>query len=192
MDFGIPGLRYQANYLSEQEQEALLKKIDVQIWLAELKRRVQHYGYKYDYRKRAIDSSMALGNLPDWLTELAAKVHQAAFLPVLADQVIVNEYYPGQGIGAHVDCEPCFGDVVVSISLGSACVMDLRHLKDKRHVPILLEPGSLLMLSGEARYGWTHGIVGRYEDVHEGKSLKRGRRVSVTLRTVIIDALQKS
>jgi alkylated DNA repair dioxygenase AlkB len=192
MDLGIPGLRYQANYLSAQEQENLLRLVDAQIWLSELKRRVQHYGYKYDYRKRAIDSSMALGNLPDWLAQLAAKVNQDGFLPVLADQVIVNEYYPGQGIGAHVDCEPCFGDVVVSISLGSACVMDLRHLKDKRHVPILLEPGSLLMLASESRYGWTHGIVGRAEDVHEGKTIKRGRRVSVTLRTVIVDVPQKS
>lgn len=187
MDYGIPGLRYQANYLSETEQQALLRQIDAQIWLTELKRRVQHYGYKYDYRKRAIDHSMALGNLPDWLAQLAEKVQQAGYLPVVADQVIVNEYFPGQGIGAHVDCEPCFGDVIVSISLGSACVMDLRHLENKRHVPILLEPGSLLMLSGEARYRWTHGIAARYEDVYAGNVLKRGRRVSVTLRTVILE-----
>ncbi len=186
MDFGIPGLRYQANYLTEQEQQELLRQVDAQLWLTELKRRVQHYGYKYDYRKRMIDYSMSLGHLPDWLTPIAQKVQRDGFLPVLADQVAVNEYFPGQGIGAHVDCEPCFGDTVVSISLGSSCVMDLRHVENKRHVPILLEPGSLLMLTGEARYRWTHGIIGRYDDICDGKTLKRGRRVSVTLRTVLI------
>ncbi|MFN8375864.1 MAG: alpha-ketoglutarate-dependent dioxygenase AlkB [Anaerolineae bacterium] len=188
MNSGIPGLRYQANYLSEHEQAELLRQIDAQTWLTELKRRVQHYGYKYDYRNRRIDRTMALGALPDWLARLADRIRRDGYLPTLAEQVIVNEYLPGQGIGAHVDCEPCFGDTIISLSLGSGCVMDLRNLSDKRHVPLVLEPGSLLLLAGDARYRWTHGIVGRYVDSYDGQVLKRGRRVSVTLRTVILDA----
>lgn len=33
------------------------------------------------------------------------------------DQAIINEYLPGQGIAAHVDCEPCFGDEIGVVSL---------------------------------------------------------------------------
>jgi alkylated DNA repair dioxygenase AlkB len=181
----IPGLIYLSDYLDQHQREWLLHKIDAQHWSTEIKRRVQHYGYKYDYRKRSIDSSMALGDLPDWLHRLAAKVQADDLMPTIADQVIVNEYLPGQGISAHIDCEPCFGSIVVSISLGSGCIMDLRQTHDLRHVPLLLESGSLLVLSGEARYDWTHGIAARSADVFQGRSYLRGRRVSVTLRTVL-------
>jgi alkylated DNA repair dioxygenase AlkB len=181
----IPGLQYQPNYLDVFQQNRLLQKIDAQTWSTEIKRRVQHYGYKYDYRKRKIDNTMALGNLPDWLLEIAEKLQSEGFMSAVADQVIVNEYQPGQGISPHVDCEPCFGDTIASISLGSRCMIDFRHTTHKRHVPILLEPGSLLVFDGEARYHWTHGIVARAEDIYEGHSFKRGRRVSITFRTIV-------
>ncbi len=178
----IPGLQYQPDYLDAFQQEGLLQKIDAQIWSTELKRRVQHYGYKYDYRKRKIDDTMALGSLPDWLLKLAEKLQVGNFMSAVADQVIINEYLPGQGISPHVDCEPCFGDTIASITLGSCCVIDFRSKRDDRHLPILLEPGGLLVFKDEARYHWTHGIVARLEDTFEGRSFKRGRRVSITFR----------
>jgi len=56
----IAGLSYVADYVSPAEQADLLNSIDQQLWLNELKRRVQHYGYKYDYKKRAVESGMYL------------------------------------------------------------------------------------------------------------------------------------
>ena len=37
--------------------------------------------------------------------------------------MIVNEYEPGQGISPHIDNVKLFDAVVVSVSLGSECVM---------------------------------------------------------------------
>jgi alkylated DNA repair dioxygenase AlkB len=59
-----------------------------------------------------------------------------------ADQAIINEYQPGQGISPHVDCVPCFGPVVAAISLGSDCVMDFTHPEDGTKVAVHLTPGS--------------------------------------------------
>ena len=53
---GIPGLIYISNYISPATAKSLLEIIDQQPWLNELKRRVQHYGYRYDYKKRAARS----------------------------------------------------------------------------------------------------------------------------------------
>lgn len=181
----IPGLIYESEYLSYEAQEWLLRRIDTQPWSSELKRRVQHYGYRYDYRKRSIDASMNLGPLPNWLSRLAAKVHEDGLMPEIAGQVIINEYLPGQGISAHIDCQPCFGDVIASISLGSSCMMEFRHAPTRQSVPLLLEPGSILVMSGEARYEWTHGIAARSEDVYLGRVYRRRRRVSITLRTIL-------
>ncbi len=42
----IPGLTYIPEYIPPDEQSQLLDLIDRHPWSAELKRRVQHYGYK--------------------------------------------------------------------------------------------------------------------------------------------------
>lgn len=182
----IAGLRYMENYLSPDEHDHLLQAIDGEIWLTDLKRRVQHYGYRYDYKKRSVDPSMRLGNLPEWITPLAARLHSDGFSPDVPDQVIVNEYLPGQGIASHIDCEPCFGDTILSLTLGSACVMDFTHVATRTVVPILLQPRSLVVMQGAARYEWQHGIAARKTDVFESQIIQRGRRVSLTLRRVIV------
>jgi alkylated DNA repair dioxygenase AlkB len=51
-----------------------------------------------------------------------------------------------------------------------------------------LPPRSLLVLAGEARTAWTHAIPARKSDVVEGARVARGRRVSVTFRTVQLRA----
>jgi alkylated DNA repair dioxygenase AlkB len=101
-----------------------------------------------------------------------------------ADQAIINEYQPGQGISPHVDCVPCFGPVVAAISLGSGCVMDFTHPQDGTKVPVHLAPGSLCVMTGPARYAWRHSIAARKSDPDTAGRLPRGRRVSVTYRTV--------
>lgn len=57
---GVTGLLYLPDFITAAEEQELLERIDREPWLTDLKRRVQHYGYKYDYRARAIDLSMCL------------------------------------------------------------------------------------------------------------------------------------
>ena len=127
----IDGSTYVPMYLNEHHAEELLRVIDECEWLSDLKRRVQHYGYKYDYKKRRVDTSMYLGPLPAWAHRVAVQLHRDDLMAAVADQLIVNEYMPGQGISAHIDCEPCFGDTIVTVSLGSACEMDFIHVETK-------------------------------------------------------------
>lgn len=51
----VPGLHDLRDYLTSTEQAYFLRVIDQQPWLAALKRRVQHDGYRYDYPRRAVD-----------------------------------------------------------------------------------------------------------------------------------------
>lgn len=179
------GLRYQNGYVESRLEARLLEVIDAEPWLDDLKRRVQHYGYRYDYRSRSIDRSMYLGPLPPWACYFAQKLHHDGLLPYEPDQVIVNEYQPGQGIAAHIDCTPCFEDGIASISLGSACVMQFTHrLSEQDRLDVPLMPRSVVALSGEARYEWLHGIRPVKSDVIAGRKYLRGRRVSLTFRKV--------
>lgn len=47
---GIQGMRFIKEFFSGAEQRLILEEIDKNPWLSDLKRRVQHYGYKYDYK----------------------------------------------------------------------------------------------------------------------------------------------
>lgn len=187
----VAGLKYVPEYAAGPAETALLAAVDAEPWRDDLKRRVQHYGYRYDYTARTVDPSMYLGPLPEWAQPLAARLVADGYMAAEPDQVIVNEYEPGQGINAHVDCVPCFGPVVCSLTLGSQCVMELTAVESGEVESLLLERGSLLVLSGDARYNWRHGIRGRKTDKVSEQVLARGRRVSLTFRTVVIEGTQR-
>lgn len=164
------------------EQQLLMGAVDAQYWSLELKRRVQHYGYRYDYKSRRIESSMFLGPLPGFVANLLPRLQAIDALGQIPDQLIVNEYQPGQGISAHVDCESCFNNRVTSLSLGSSCEMEFRHRFSGQVLTVTLAPGSLVVMADEARYDWTHQIRPRLRD----NGVPRRRRISLTFRKVIL------
>ncbi|MBL8793546.1 MAG: alpha-ketoglutarate-dependent dioxygenase AlkB [Planctomycetia bacterium] len=183
----IPGLSYQTDYLGLEAEKHLLSIIDDQPWLDDLRRRVQHYGYRYDYKARQVAADMYLGPLPDWAAQLASRLHREGWFERVPDQLIVNEYQPGQGISKHVDCVPCFGPTVASLSLGSGCAMEFENKQAGLKVALPLAPRSLVVLQREARYHWTHVVPARKKDHVGGKTAIRGRRVSLTFRTVQLE-----
>lgn len=187
----VPGLVYRPNFLGEEHERRLVEWIDEQAWSNELKRRVQHYGWRYDYGGRRVDSSMRLGGLPAVLLKLAQRLFGAKLLPQMPDQVIVNEYLAGQGISAHMDAGS-FADGIATISLLESWEMNF-HAPSRRGrrgavVPWLLERGSVAVLRGDARWKWKHEIRNRESDPPiggVGARRVRGRRISLTFRKVL-------
>lgn len=177
--FGISGLIYLQNYISDHHHAWLIGQIDSQVWDTSMKRRVQHYGYRYDYKARNVTDEMYLGDLPPWLERIAQQLNDDGLIDVVPDQVIINEYEPGQGISAHIDCQPCFGHRIFSISLGSSAIMEFTQA-GKEKVEVMLAPRSMVMMYGEARYNWKHAIPARKQD----NGINRTRRLSLTLRKV--------
>jgi alkylated DNA repair dioxygenase AlkB len=181
----IPGLTYVPEYITFEEQNLLIHAIDQQEWSINLKRRVQHYGYRYDYKNGTLASASYLGALPDWAGNIASRLFDDKLTEEAFDQLIVNEYQPGQGIISHVDCVPCFGNTIISLSLGGPCVMDFTHSQTQKKVSLLLSPGSLVVMHKEARYLWQHGIAPRKKDNYKGTEITRTRRISMTFREVL-------
>lgn len=178
---GVPGLTYCRDFLDEREQAAALAAIDQGQWDTSLKRRVQHFGHRYDYKARTVDPTTFLGELPAFAQRVTRRLVDSGLMPAVPDQLIVNEYLPGQGISLHVDCIPCFGGSIATISLSSAYVMDLVDTESDETRQLRLQLGSCLVFAGEARYRWKHGIRARKSD----DGVQRCRRVSMTFRTVV-------
>jgi len=178
----VPGLTYLRDYLDAAAHDALLAHIDSQPWHpVNGERRIQFYGYWYNHAKGGM---YRIGDLPDWALPVAERLERDGLTPVVADQLIVNEYVPGQGIRPHVDLPDAFGPAIVSVSLGSSCVMEFTHVQHGTRA-ILLEPHSALVMTGEARQVWQHSIPARAADEWMGRTWPRSRRVSLTFRKSI-------
>ncbi|XP_047609507.1 alkylated DNA repair protein alkB homolog 8 isoform X2 [Phacochoerus africanus] len=137
--------------------------------------------------------------LPDICDSILEKWLKEGFIKRKPDQLTVNQYEPGHGIPAHIDTHSAFEDEIISLSLGSEIVMDFKH-PDGITVPVMLPCRSLLVMTGESRYLWTHGITPRKfdtvqasrghksgiitGDVEDLTLNKRGIRTSFTFRKV--------
>jgi len=129
-----------------------------------------------------------------------------------ARQAIINLYDPGEGISPHVDLLKRFDDGILGISFGSGCVMsfekvvteakedtglgaehrDMDAHKARNQWDLYLPERSILVLSEESRYRWTHAIEGRLSDVVENENdssewstVMRRTRLSITYRWLL-------
>lgn len=179
----IPGLICVTGF--QCEPNTLLGILDRLPWRDDLSRRVQHYGWLYDYKSRKIHHDGYIGPLPGFLQDVALELLTSGLMECVPDQAIVNEYLPGQGIAAHIDCEPCFGPEIAMISLGDDYPMRFTNFSTAEAIDVWLPVGSACVISGPARYEWRHEIAKRKSDLLGGTRKQRKRRVSVTFRTVI-------
>lgn len=148
-------------------------------------RKVQHYGYKYDYIRRNIFQKT--DDIPEFLYPVKKKlVKICKYLKLISDdydfnQCIVNNYIGKQGIGKHIDLVS-FGNVIGCITIGSGAIMRFRFNGEKKD--IYVKPNSLYIMSGDARYKWTHEMPSNLYDTINGEKIKRNRRISITFRNV--------
>ena len=131
------------------------------------------------------------GNLPAELFDVAQRLHDRKLVPQLPDQVIVNEYQPGQGISPHIDAPSSFADGIAMISLLDSWEMAFHAPGSKRKGPkVVLEKGSAAIVKSDARYKWKHEIAKRKTDPYideagKRRMRKRQRRISLTFRKVL-------
>lgn len=186
----IPGLDYLPEFLDVDEESRIVEEIDRGEWNRELSRRVQHYGWLYDYQRRTVADWMRLGDLPTWAARIARRLVRAGVLAEMPDQVIVNEYRGNQGIAGHID-HPRFADGIAMISLLESWEMVFRREDDRKNKrAFVLERRSVAVMTGEARHAWTHEIPKRKSEPAAApgggrRRTPRGRRLSLTFRRVL-------
>jgi alkylated DNA repair protein (DNA oxidative demethylase) len=177
-ELGWPdGLRYEADFVTEDEERRLLAAVEaiefrpVTMRGKTARRTVRQFGLRYDYESWRLVPADPLPDGLVWLRDRCAAL--AGLGPDALEQALVTRYPPGATIGWHRDA-PVFGPAVVGVSLAAACRLRLaRGSGDAREVAELtLAPRSAYVLAGEARAVWRHSIPPT-----------RALRYSVTFRT---------
>ena len=181
-----PDFRYQPDFLSRAEENALLAEIGaldfaaVEMRGVVAKRRTVHFGWTYGYYARRAEPGPPLpGFLLPYRDRMAA---WAGVDPEAFVEALVTEYPPGAPIGWHRDA-PQFGDVVAGLSLAGTARMKFRPyvspsaLQPGARRPathdVELEPRSAYLIAGVARREFEHSIPPVAE-----------RRYSITFRTL--------
>lgn len=174
------GFLYSENFLSEREEAALIETVSgmelhpLIFQGFEAKRKVESFGYDYNFDKRSITKGKAIPSEFDFLVQ---KVAAYTGIPAAAfAEILVTEYPPGSVINWHRDAPPF--DIVVGISLLTACKFRLRPYDKTKQgrgsiVSLEVKRRSMYILQGISRSEWEHSIAPLDE-----------KRYSITLRTL--------
>ncbi|KAK5091923.1 hypothetical protein LTR70_003020 [Exophiala xenobiotica] len=203
----IPGLRVLTDFVTVEEEQALLRFFELQEWRTDLARRVIHYGGTYclmpprtatlEQRIQIDKTILTAPPIPNQLDFLISRmIGQNLYTNATAPEYcIVNEYKGRQGISAHVE-NFRFKSPVCGLTLDQGDWMrfhELRYPNDgsvrsgkasqaertNKVKDVWMPPRSLLVMEGEAREKWQHEIVRS----KRGRSAPCWRRISLTFRT---------
>lgn len=160
------GMVYEPEFLNREEEKALvdlvagMPVVEMNYRGYSARRRVLSFGGSYDFRAHQLDPAPPL---PATLEPLRRKV--AAWLGVAPEafiQCLVAEYREGTPLGWHRDV-PDFEDVV-GVSLLNAAVLRLRPYPPREPkkadvIKLEVEPRSIYLLRGPARWAWQHSVA---------------------------------
>lgn len=182
----VPGLYYGEVDMNEDD---IIEELDSHKWTplsaSKNSRKVQHYGYLYDYTARTVNTPgpafiECISHLQKILTEICLDL-DLIDEDYEFNQCIVNNYTTGQGISKHTDVKQ-YGPVIGCFTLGSGATM--KFTKGATEKEIYVEPSTLYIMSGESRTHWLHEMIGRKSDKFNGEKIDRERRISITFRNV--------
>ena len=156
------GMRYQAELISPDEEQALVAEL-ARLPFREFefhgftgRRRTVSFGWRYDFNGGGLQQA---GDIPGFLLPVRGRAAAFAGLePSALEHALLIEYAPGAGIGWHRD-RPAFDDVI-GISLMASCTFRLRRKVGTgwERRSLAAEPRSAYLLRGPARSEWEHSI----------------------------------
>jgi len=192
MHKAIPGLYIFENFIDDIEEEILTRGANTGKWDAvgynsEKSRRIQHFGYKYNYRSRNVGKDDYLGSLPKWSESVETKIMEIPIVKQLQsnrpNQLIVNEYKPGQGIAWHTDAKS-FDEPIITLSTGGSCIFEMKDPETSSIIELFLKPKTLIVMTNDSRWTWQHRIPQRGVDRYNNEDHIRHTRISFTYRWV--------
>jgi alkylated DNA repair dioxygenase AlkB len=182
METALPGLFIYPDLIDEARESQLLNEIDSQIWIVDYLRRLQYYGYRNELEK-PYDLIPFPVPMPPHMEQLSKELVERKIILLQPDQVIINEYVPGEGIKPHKD-RAYYENQICGVNLGSGCIMRFIKGMNEQVIDVEIPRRSVYVMQDDARKKWKHAIPPRKKDNIDGQLKHRERRVSITYRKV--------
>jgi alkylated DNA repair dioxygenase AlkB len=182
METKVPGLFIYPDFIDSAKEVELLHEIDTNTWMVDYLRRLQYYGYRNELDK-PYDLIPFPIQIPPQIYKLSQEIVEQGILDIQPDQVIINEYIPGEGIKPHKD-RAYYENQICGVNLGSGCIMRFIRGLNLEIIDVEIPRRSLYVMQDDARKKWSHGIPPRKKDKINGDFQHRERRVSITYRKV--------
>lgn len=182
METALPGLFIYPDLIDEARESQLLNEIDSQTWIVDYLRRLQYYGYRNELEK-PYDLIPFPIPMPPAIDQLSKELVERKIILLQPDQVIINEYVPGEGIKPHKD-RAYYENQICGVNLGSGCIMRFIKGMNEQVIDVEIPRRSVYVMQDDARKKWKHAIPPRKKDNIDGHLKHRERRVSITYRKV--------
>ena len=98
--------------------------------------------------------------MPPLIRALSEKLVGKNIVQLQPDQVIVNEYVPGEGIRPHKDRD-YYENQICGVNLGSGCIMRFIRGNNQEVIDIEVPQRSVYVMQDDARKKWKHAIPSR-------------------------------
>ncbi|KHN78206.1 Alpha-ketoglutarate-dependent dioxygenase alkB -like protein 4 [Toxocara canis] len=197
----VDGILLVHDFLTEQEEEDLVKKIDKKEWMiSQSGRRKQDYGPRVNFKQKKVKMDRFEG-MPEYTDVILEKMEAASAKKLGEFQPfeLCNLEYVSDRLSAiemHFDDSWIWGDikrmtifrlaeeralfeVVCCVLLSSTlnllnnCVLTFTNDEKRLVVYVALPRRTLVCMADEVRYQWKHGVLSQHV---------RGRRIALTMR----------
>lgn len=167
----IPGLNYHPNFLTDKNHQQLLDILDTLDYQIVNGRPTKYFGLNYTHRKKTHDSH---------ITEIPLFFDLMNPLGIKFDQLVI-EYYRRDDGHHYIQESDLFDDNVIIIPIGSC--FKYNFIGSDKSIDFLVEPKSLLLISGESRK-WKRCIRPRIKEKFNGMIIPRTEFYVFTFRNL--------
>lgn len=167
----IPGLNYHSDFLTEKTHQQILDVLDTLDYQIINGRPTKYFGLNYSHKKKTHDQKKE--EIPLFFNLLKP-------LRVNFDQLVI-EYYRKEDGHSFIKESDLFGNEVIILPIGSC--FKYNFITDRKSIEFLMEPKSLLLISGESR-NWKRCIRPRIKEKFNGLIIPRTEFYTLTFRNI--------
>lgn len=149
-----PGFTFSPEFITEEEEQTLIRLSRDFRWEQDVPtRQTVQFGFKYDYKTKAIVPGTPLIPELEWLR---VKLIESKIFDGRVHECIVNERTSPNGFGAHIDNVSAFAGTVAILGTQSAVNCILWDEELQCYYEARSKRRSLMVMQDEARYSYCH------------------------------------
>jgi alkylated DNA repair protein alkB family protein 8 len=187
----VPGLNLINDFITEKEEQEILEQVSSNVVCNSESNNIVtiHFGYEFIDNTKGINAIKASDPFPEWARSIIKRMADNYNIKE-CDQLTINEYPLEHSTTSLIYSHSLFENDICSLSLNSDIKFTFTNQETKEKKCILAPRRSLLIMSDESRYLWSHETYSMKQDALLNTRLKRNKAISLIFRKLRISTGQ--